>query len=193
MTRVALLNRRADQVGETRNSDQKKFLYQVSRGNYEKEWGRGYRRPGIGSRILAFLLRKIPKIGPATALDFKVPSQKAEDMYIKSVNDTMDDYGKLLHQVSNRDLKLKDTDCDTGRDTAPAEYKLADSTYAKLLDKLSEQNFAQLTPELRNNIVAFYSNAPQETMRREKYWKRAERELGALKACQPSGINGTLP
>src|SRR5689334_12870388 len=34
MTRVALLNRRADQVGETRNSDRKKFLYHVSRGNY---------------------------------------------------------------------------------------------------------------------------------------------------------------
>ncbi len=192
MTRVALLNRRADLVRETPNFDQKKFLYKVSRGNYEKEWGRGYRRPGIGSRILAFLLRKIPKVGPATALDFKVPSQKTEDMYIKSVNDTMDDYGKLLHQVSNRDLKLNDTDCDTGRDTAPAEYKLADSTYAKLLDELSKHDFAQLTPELRNNIVAFYSHAPQETMRREKYWKRAERELIALKAWHPSWINGTL-
>jgi hypothetical protein len=181
MTRVALLNRRADQVGETRNSSQKKFLYHVSRGNYEKEWGKGYRKPGIGSRILAFLLRHIPKVGPATALDFKVPSQKTEDMYIKSVNDTMDDYGKLLHEAANRDPKLSNTDCDTGRDTAPAEYKLADSTYAKLLDELSKKNFAQLTPELRTNILTFYSNGPQETMRREKEWKRAERELEQLK------------
>src|SRR5438477_2935581 len=37
MTRVALLNRRADQVGETRNTEQKKFLYHASRGNYEKK------------------------------------------------------------------------------------------------------------------------------------------------------------
>src|SRR5206468_5489749 len=59
MTRVALLNRRADLVRETPNFDQKKFLYHVSRGNYEKEWGKGYRRPGIGSRILAFLLKHI--------------------------------------------------------------------------------------------------------------------------------------
>jgi hypothetical protein len=182
MTRVALLNRRADQVGETRNSEHKKFLYHVSRGNYEKEWGKGYRKPGIGSRILAFLLRHIPKVGPATALDFKVPSQKTEDMYIKSVNDTMDDYGKLLHEAANRDPKLTNTDCDTGRDTAPAEYKLADSTYAKLLDELNKKKFAQITPELRTNILAFYSNAPQETMRREKYWKRAEQELEQLKA-----------
>jgi hypothetical protein len=67
MTRVALLNRRADLVRETPNFDQKKFLYHLSRGNYEKEWGKGYRRPGLGSRILAFLLRKIPKVGPANA------------------------------------------------------------------------------------------------------------------------------
>ena len=85
-----------------------------------------------------------------------MPSQKTEDMYIKSVNDTMDDYGKLLHEAANRDPKLTNTDCDTGRDTAPAEYKLADSTYAKLLDELSKKNFAQLTPELRTNILAFY-------------------------------------
>jgi len=43
-------------------------------------------------------------------------------MYVKSVNDTTDDYGKLLHEAANRDPKLNDTDCDTGRDTAPAEY-----------------------------------------------------------------------
>jgi hypothetical protein len=186
MTRVALLNRRADLVRETPNFDQKKFLYKVSRGNYEKEWGKGYRRPGIGSRILAFLLRHIPKIGPATALDFKVPSQKAEDMYIKSVNDTMDDYGKLLHETSSRDLNLNDTDCDTGRDTAPAEYKLADSTYARLLDELSKHNNDQLPPELRSNILDFYAKAPQEKMRREKSWNRVERELEQLKAT--SGV-----
>jgi len=182
MTRVALLNRRADLVRETPNFDQKKFLYHVSRGNYEKEWGKGYRRPGIGSRILAFLLRHIPKVGPATALDFKVPSQKTEDMYIKSVNDTMDDYGKLLHQASNRDLKLNDTDCDTGRDTAPTEYKLADSTYAKLLDELTKHQDDPVPPELRSNILDFYSKAPKEKMRREKSWNRVERQLEQLKA-----------
>src|SRR5205807_2596308 len=54
MTRVALLNRRADLVRDTPNFDEKKFLYRVSRTNYEKQWRRGYRRPGIGSRSFAF-------------------------------------------------------------------------------------------------------------------------------------------
>ena len=181
MTRVALLNKRADQVGETRNSSQEKFLYHVSRSNYEKEWGKGYRRPGVGSRILAFLLRKIPKVGPATALDFKVPSQKSEDMYIKSVDRTIDDYNNLLSQAAHGDLKLNNTDCDTGRETAPAEYKLADATYAKLLDQLSGRNFSQVNSALRSNVLAFYAGAPR-TMHDEKSWDRADRELQQLKA-----------
>ena len=181
MTRVALLNRRADLVGETHNPERKKFLYQISRSNYEKEWGKGYRRPGIGSRILAFLLRHIPKVGPATALDFKVPSRHAEDMYIKSINDTIEDYNNLLRQMADHDLKLKALNCDTGRNTAPGEYSLADNTYARLLDEHSKHSFAQTSPELRANILDFYAHAPSERMQKEKSWKRAQRELLKLK------------
>jgi hypothetical protein len=183
MTRVALLNRRADQVGETPNSSQKKFLYHISRSNYEKEWGKGYRRPGVGSRILAFLLRKIPKIGPATALDFKVPSQQAEDMYIKSVDRTIDDYNNWLGRVGQRELQLVNTDCDTGRDTAPAEYPLADATYTQLLNQLGKRNFSQVTPALRSNLLAFFAAAPRTKMRQEKSWSRAESQLERLKAA----------
>ena len=191
MTRVALLNRRADLVRETPNFDQKKFLFHISRSNYEKEWGRGYRRPGVGSRILAFLLRKIPKVGPATALAFKVPSQKAEDMYIKSVDLTTDNYNNLLRQVQHNELQLRNSDCDTGRDTEPSEYPLADATYAKLLDKLSQHKFPGLTPELRSNILEFYARAPKERMSREKSWKRAERELAQLKTTTPTPATAT--
>jgi hypothetical protein len=186
MTRVALLNRRADLVRETPNFDEKKFLYHLSRANYQKEWGKGYRRPGIGSRILAFLLRKIPKIGAATALDFKVPDRKTEDMYIKSVDETMDNYHSLLHDLRAAKLNLPDTDCDTGRDTSAAEYPLADKTYARLLHELSEHNFAQLTPALQTNILQFYSNlkAPLHNKKNAKSWARTERELEQLKTVR---------
>ena len=184
MTRVALLNKRADLVGESRTSDRKKFLYHISRSNYEKEWGKGYRRPGMGSRILAFFLRHIPKVGPATALDFKVPNQRTEDMYIKSVDQTIDDYNKLLRDVADNKLKLEAKDCDTGRQTAPGEYPLTDATYAKLLDEHSKHDFKQITPDLRANLLAFYAHPPQE-MRREKSWKRAEVELDRLKTQNP--------
>ena len=70
-------------------------------------------------------------------------------MYIKSVNDTLEDYRKFLLNVPARDLALKNTDCDTGRDTSPGEYPLTDDTYARLLDEHSKNDFAQLPADLR--------------------------------------------
>jgi hypothetical protein len=190
MTRVALLNRRADLVRDTPNFDQKKFLYRLSRTNYEKQWGKGYRRPGFGSRVLAFILRKIPKIGPASALDFKVPTAKTEDIYIKSVNRTTDNYFSLLHQVRDDTPKFPDTDFDTGRKTAAAEYPLADVTYSQLLQDQSKKNFKQMTPELRNNILEFYSNlnAPYHDKKNHKSWKKTTQALEQLKNWQPPPV-----
>jgi Zinc dependent phospholipase C len=190
MTRVALLNRRADLVRDTPNFDQRKFLYRLSRTNYEKQWGRGYRRPGFGSRVLAFILRIVPKIGPASALQFKVPSTKTEDIYIKSVNSTADKYVSLLHEVRDDTPHFPDTDFDTGRKTAPAEYPLADLTYSHLLQDQSKKNFAHMTPELRSNILEFYSNltAPFHDKKNHKSWKKTIQALEQLKKWQPPPV-----
>ena len=183
MTRVALLNKRADLVKDTPNRSTKKFLYRISRSNYEKQWGKGYRRPGIGSRILAFLLRKLPKVGPATALDFKVPNARTEDMYIKSIDRTIDNYHALLGQVQHGELNLANTDCDTGRYSVATEYSLADTTFARLLDELNKKKFSQVTPELRTSILDFYSQGkpPARTKKEQKAWLVTERELNELK------------
>jgi len=71
LTRAALLNRHDELVRETPDFSKKKFLYHLSRTNYEKDWGKGYRKPSFGIRVLAFFLRIVPKIGPASALAFK--------------------------------------------------------------------------------------------------------------------------
>ena len=183
LTRAALLNRRDEMVRDTPNFSEKQFLYHLSRTNYEKDWGKGYRKPSFGIRVLAFFLRIVPKIGPASALAFKIPSTQTEDMYIKSLDRTFDDYHKLLNQARDGNLALPDTDCDTGKDTAAAEYPLADKTYAQLLDDLAQDDFSTATPELRSNILAFYSdlNAPYHTKKNRKQWARTEKELARLK------------
>src|ERR1700723_2216091 len=106
MTRVALLARKKELVAETPNFNSRKFRYYLSRANYQKEWGKGYRRPGFGTRVLAFFLKFVPKVGPFKALDFKIPSQKTEDLYIASVNHTLDNYKGLLTQVRANKLQL---------------------------------------------------------------------------------------
>jgi hypothetical protein len=190
MTRVALLARKKELVAETPNFNARKFRYYLSRANYQREWGKGYRRPGFGTRVLAFFLKFVPKVGPFKAVDFKIPTQKTEDLYIASVNHTLDDYRTRLAEVRKHSLQLANTDFDTGRPTHPGEYILTDKTYAHLLDQLVQHNFDQLTPELRANILAFYSdpNAPNATRRNDVAWQKTQDELQQLRAFTPSQI-----
>jgi hypothetical protein len=187
MTRVALLTRKQEIVAETPNFNSRKFRYYLSRANYQKEWGKGYRKPGFGTRLLAFFLRFMPKVGPFRALDFKIPTKKTEDLYIASVDKTLDDYRHLLSQSNVKQLQLPNTDFDTGHPTRAGEYILTDKAYARLLDDLSKHNFEAVTPELKDNMVAFYGDlsAPLATKRKAAEWEKTEDELQKLKAVQP--------
>ncbi len=187
MTRVALLSRRKEIVHDTPNFNEKQFLYHLSRAQYQKEWGNGYRKPGFGTRVLAFFLKIVPKIGPFKAVSFKIPTTQTEDMYIKSINLTVDDYSALLREEKVSLLRLPDMDFDTGRPTRAGEYLLADKTYAHLLDDLAKHNFDQISPELRQNILTFYGdpNAQVATKKNAKAWKTTQQELDRLKASNP--------
>ena len=187
MTRVALISRRKEIVRDTPNFNEKEFLYHLSRAQYQKEWGNGYRKPGVGSRILAFFLKIVPKVGPFKAVAFKIPTTQTEDMYIRSVNKTVDDYAALLRQQKQAQLRLADMDFDTGRETRAGEYSLADKTYAHLLNDLAKHEFAAATPQLRQNILSFYSNpnAPIATKKDSKAWRTAQEELEKLKVTNP--------
>jgi hypothetical protein len=188
MTRVALVTRRKEMVSETPNSRARQFRYYLSRTNYQKEWGRTYKRPGFGTRVLAFFLKLVPKVGPFKALDFKIPTQQTEDLYIASVDRTVENYTKLLGEAADGTLTLTNTDFDTGHDTQAGEYVLTDDTYARLLDQLAGHNFDQMTPQLRANIVAFYSNlnAPIATRKKTAAWSKVLDELERLRAL-PEG------
>lgn len=191
MTRVALVARKKELVAETPNFNSRKFRYYLSRASYQKEWGKGYRKPGFGTRTLAFFLRFVPKVGPFKALDFKVPNKKTEDIYIASVDHTLDNYRDLLKEVSAQELHLPNTDFDTGKTTYAGEYDLSDKSYARLLDQLAHNNFQQITPELRENILGFYRDpkAPVSTKKNSQAWEKTLSELDKLKSLdskQPS-------
>ena len=183
MTRVALLSRRDVIVKDTPNFNRKKFLYYLSRSNYEHEWGTVYRKPGLGSRILAFFLRLIPKVGPFRAVNFKIPTQQTEDMYIKSVNDTVENYSHLLSHAGSEKIELPNRDCDTGRETRAGEYALTDNTYAHLIDQLASKSSDPIDRALRENLLQFYAdpNAPVATRKNAKAWRQLQDQLQQLK------------
>ncbi|MFZ0864055.1 MAG: hypothetical protein WAN18_25555, partial [Candidatus Sulfotelmatobacter sp.] len=45
-------------------------------------------------------------MGPFKALDFKIPTRKTEDLYIASVNRSLDSYKSLLVEVGAKKLSL---------------------------------------------------------------------------------------
>jgi hypothetical protein len=187
MTQVALQTHKKDLMQETPNFAKQKFLYRLSRSDYERDWGKDYVKPGVGTRILSTVLRYMPKIGPFRKLGFNNPTPKTEDLYIKSINTTVDQYRVFLEQVRTDTLVLPDRDLDSGSMTAPAEYSLADDTYAQLLDQLSKQKFSQTSPELRDNILLFYSDLalPIDTKKNPADWQAVLTALDQLKSVTP--------
>jgi hypothetical protein len=187
MTQVALQTHKKDIMRERPDFAKQKFLYRLSRSDYEKEWGKDYTKPGFGTRLLSTLLRYMPRIGPFKGLGFKNPTPQTEDLYFKSINLTVDQYRAFLHAVGTDSLVLANCDLDSGQPAKAAEYSLTDDTYAKLLGQLSSRKFDGTTPELRANILDFYSDlsASFETKKNQDDWKKVLAELDQLKAMTP--------
>jgi hypothetical protein len=190
MTRVALLTKRDELVKENPSFAKKKFLYNLKRAEYEKEFGKNYQKPGLGARIMAVIFKIIPKIGPFKAIAFKMPNPDTETLYLKSVNVTVDQYRTYLTDLQANKLQLANMDFDTGRPTTPGEYTLTDATYAKLLDKLVKTSFAGMRPDLRQNILAFYQNpsAPNFIKKKRAKWNKVQQELDQLRATPPTQV-----
>jgi hypothetical protein len=184
MTQVALRTHKKDMMREEPSFSKRKFLYRLSRADYEKNWGKEYTKPGFGTRVLAVLFHYMPKIGPFKALAFKNPNPKTEEMYFKSINTSVDQYRAFLEKLRTDSLQLPNMDLDTGKQTKAGEYPLTDESYAKLLAKLSERKFDRTSPELRENILGFYSDlsVPFETKKDTVRWQSVLTSLDQLKA-----------
>jgi hypothetical protein len=161
-----------------------KFLYHISRSSYEKNWGRKYQKPGFKDSLLAFFFRLVPKIGPFSVFKFKTPTPGAEKLFEASFNGSVTDYERFLHeQKDSGKIELVNDNFDTGTVTGPGQYPLADKTYAQLLDHLSKDHFAQVSPELRKILLDFYSdlNAPFATKKDKTDWAKVLKEVDELK------------
>jgi hypothetical protein len=172
---------------ETPGFAKRKFLYRLSRSEYEKEWGKDYPKPGFRTRLLSAVLHYMPKVGPFKAMAFNNPTPQTEEMYFKSINSTVDQYRAYLKEVRTDSLVLRNCDLDTGKVTTAAEYALTDETYAKLLGELKDRKFDLTTIDLRGNILQFYSDlsAPIDTKKDKDRWQDVLTSLDQLKLVTP--------
>jgi hypothetical protein len=175
-TRVAWKLKQDDIQRDLPGMTRKKFLYNLSRASYEKRWGKNYSKPGVGSSILAFFYRLLPKIGPLKVLTFRTPTPITENLFEDSFNVTLDRYRALLAEARNGSVTLPNDNFDVGETTARGVYHLYDQACAQLLDRLAEKDFADASPELRSQLLAFFSSSPVPST-----WKLSEKDQSRLK------------
>lgn len=180
-----------------------RFSYRLSRENFESARGKSGRfhrlRPWrwrwradlkrensrFVSRTLVFFIEVMPKVGPFHKLQFKPPTGRVQSSFIRAFDVTVSRYENDMSALSKGGLRLNDENLDIGQPSPAGEYFLADETYAHLLHALAKHRFRNLTPELRANILAFYSNldGPIVTKQYPHKWKRTLRELSALRSA----------
>ena len=145
-TRVAWSLKKNDIMKDQPGITKRKFLYNLSRSSYRKNWGKTYQRPTFGDEVLAFILQIVPKIGPLKVLQLKTPTPAAQQMFEASFNATLDRYRNLLHQAGTGQLVLPNDNFDTGDTTGPGQYHLNDQTQAKLARRFWQSRTSPALP-----------------------------------------------
>jgi hypothetical protein len=167
------------------------FIYHLSRADYENQFGTKYRRPGIFARILGFLIKLLP-FGPAKVLGYRNPTPQSEDLYFRSMDQSIDNYRKMLREVKGGTLQLPNRNFDTGKPTRADEYKLCDQSYADLARHLAKDNFRHLTRGAKENLLAFFSAGRPDSIT-AKDWKKVESALATLKTAPAQSADKNRP
>ena len=169
------------------------YLQYLSETEFQKVWSRYRRQPGVLTHLTAVLIRIVPKIGPLSVLAIAVPTEQTEQMYITSVNRSIELYRELLTRLRGDAIPfVPDRDLDTGEATKPGAYKLTDETYAKLLARITNDPARTIPADLQQDILHFYAdpNAPIHTKKNAKEWERVQAELRVLGSMKTGGVNG---
>jgi hypothetical protein len=157
LTNAAWQSKRKDIEQLSPGITRSKYVWGLPRGQYEKEWGKSYRGPGFGARLLAAIFKVIPKIGPFKVLAYQHVTPDEEREFLRSFEATVVQYKTLLSTAGAGTLTLPNRNLDTGNAARTGEYRMADEAHQHLLEKLADKKFAGITPELKRAIADFFS------------------------------------
>ena len=156
MTRIAWRDRRDEiekaRPGITRDA----FLFSMNRRTFDQDFGGKYRKPGPLSRVLAFFVKILPKVGPLATLAFEPLTPEVEQMFLDSAARAHERFRAALGRVGpDGSIELRNTDFDTGQQPKLGANKLADAAHAELSQKLAERKLPGATPALRHELAIF--------------------------------------
>jgi hypothetical protein len=183
LTRIAWRDKRDEIEKRAPATSERAFVYVLSRRDYEREFGKDYRKPGFFARVLAFVFKILPKIGPMRPLAFEPLTPEAEALFAESVTTARERYRAVLRSLRAGPPRVPNTDFDTGRAPALGKNRLADETYAALVHRLAGRAPDEVPLRLRRELNEFFTRtgAGEGTLSRARA-ERVRRELAALNA-----------
>ena len=173
---------------DTPGPDLDQLERELAQSEQDNGWDAYRKKAGIGTYSLAGLIFVLPKVGPLQMLAIKGPTAQTEDLYVKSVNLSIDLLRTQLAGMRTEwaaDHKvLVNRDLDTGARVMPGTYRLTDQTYAKLVGELTKNPAATVPSGLRDDVLAYYSDptAPISTKKKTEQWAKLQTELEMLRA-----------
>ena len=165
----------------------RKFEYKMRNANYYHEYGKKRQKPGFLPGVLAGIVRILPKVGALKDLKIKIPGPDAEKLFIQSFDTVQAHYTITLLALPRKNPCFTNIDFDTGNNTTPGEYNLADQTYLDLVLKLSDDKFKRVNAELQQNILKFYGPCSEKTaaLAGIDKWTKVSQALDTLKTIHP--------
>jgi Zinc dependent phospholipase C len=133
-----------------------KFVSDVSRSDFEKQFGKSYREPGYFAKLFGLPARLVPNIGPLKRLPYKPLPANVRKRFETALEHAVERYRAEIGRMQDRQVKLPNETLDTGGQMKRGEYEPADHVYAQLLEKLRERDFVDVPPALRADILRFY-------------------------------------
>ncbi|HMH34421.1 MAG TPA: zinc dependent phospholipase C family protein [Puia sp.] len=163
------------------------FKFQISNSEYNREYQKTNKKPGIFAHALALFILIAPKIGPLRVFKFKQPGAEGEKLFVHSFDTVLMHYADSLRRLRSENIHLNNIDYDTGNLSRAGEYPLAEKNYGILLKKLRKKNFEHLKKDLQRNILDFYGNQASsgvvfKNKRKEKQTLEILNEIKLVKA-----------
>jgi hypothetical protein len=135
---------------------QQSFVFNLSRRDYEKEFGTDYAKPKGWARVISVLYHLVPKIGPFRALAFEVPTHAAEELFLASFARTKERYAQELGELRAGRPSLSNTNFDVGQPLPRGRYSLEDETYDELVEKLADRKDGATPAALRSDLIKHF-------------------------------------
>ncbi|WP_419806192.1 zinc dependent phospholipase C family protein [Terriglobus sp.] len=185
-----------DMPRDTPSVELDRMARELRRSGLDNGWDKFRHPAGVGTRLLATLVHFTPKIGPATMLAIKVPTEETDQEYVHSLNQSIDAMRSILSDLRTAPSKgaqdLPNRDLDTGKEVEPGAYRLTDTTYQKLLHELTHRPDAAAPAALQRNIATYYSDpAVFGSLISPKQWTLIQADLLLIQESASQHTSGT--